>query len=421
MIVVHEKPLHWVEAFGLSALLHVGLTFIVFTSVVDVGTLFDTERPVAEDVQITSLSVDIDTVFSPDIGSGDANGAGANDLAPVEPELIEVPAAVVTETLSPEATAPEVAEAVAVAATTADAQAAAETLDTIQAAVAPVTLSPLRPQNPVAALVAAPTVDVAQPVARTPSTSPAPTALALQPTAPVSTATTQAADVTPFENVAAAAPPPLPAAPTPTDTDPLAEELITRIRDSVAATCLIAVPQQANGGVSLQVYAADEAAVGPYVDEILTGLSPRPPLSTALIDQRQCAALDYIRNTVGYPTGPMALGLDATRIESGTELTGRLSGTGGRNITLLLIDDNGVTQDLGNYLTVGVNTARFAAPLRRAGPARDTRQLLVAIGTATRPASSSRQNGRLAEDYFGALTEEVAERATITIAPFDVR
>ncbi|MEL6640521.1 MAG: hypothetical protein AAFP98_04280 [Pseudomonadota bacterium] len=184
---------------------------------------------------------------------------------------------------------------------------------------------------------------------------------------------------------------------------------------------MIAIPQQQNGTVGLQIFAADDAAVGAYSNEILAGLSPRPPQSTILVDPRQCAALDYIRGTAGYPTGPMALGLDAARIDSGTELTGRLSGTGGRNITLVLVDDNGVTQDLGNYLTVGVNTARFAAPLRRAGVARDTRQLLLAIGTATRPTSSSRQNGQLAEDYFGALTTEIAGRATITVAPFDVR
>ena len=417
MIVVHEKPLHWVEAFGLSALLHVGLTYIVFTSVVDVGTFFEAERDTPADVQITSLAVDIDTVFSADIGTGSTPGNGPESLAPVTPDLSES-AAPAVETLAPEATAPELAPVSAAPIVAAIAQAPASSAPPPATATTPISRSPLRPVNSTAVL-AEPQATAAHTLSDT--YAPTPQSGGAPQAAPNAMAPLVAEAIKPIQPTPSPAPAPLPATATSSETDPLAEELIARIRNSVAATCLIALPQQQNGGVSLQVFAADEGVVGPYVDDILSGLSPRPPLTTALIDPRQCAALDYIRSTAGYPSGPMALGLDIARIDSGSELTGRLSGTGGRNITLLLVDDNGVTQDLGNYLTVGSNTARFAAPLRRSGPARDTRQLLLAIGTATRPASSSRQNGQLADDYFDALSAEIATSATITIAPFDVR
>ncbi len=439
MIVQHDKPLHWAEAFGLSALVHVVFAYFILTAVVDVGAVFDLQERDAPEVQITSLSIDSQSVFSAEIGVGDTAGDGIDTLQPVgaarvvedasDPQTadailendssttIEQP-----ETLTP-VTSTNIPDALAPVGDVDATQTAATA-----PAIGPETISPLRPANPNAAPIGAASTqpatnlaDVVTPPAGSltptvaPQVSPAPVVQTALSQSPVTQEVEQA------NTRGAPAPAPQPAAPDAARPDPLAADLIARIRASVGATCMIAIPQQQNGTVSLQVYAANESAVGPYTDEILAGLSPRPPQSTVLIDPRQCAALDYIRATAGYPTGPMALGLDAARIDSGTELTGRLSGTGGRNITLVLVDDNGVAQDLGNYLTVGVNTARFAAPLRRAGTARDTRQLLLAIGTATRPASSTRQNGQLAEDYFGALTSEIEGRATITLAPFDVR
>lgn len=439
MIVQNEKPLHWAEAFGLSALVHVGFAYFVLTAVVDVGAVFDLQERETQDVQITSLSIDTKTVFSAEIGAGDTAGDGVDTLQPVGASLVveaqsegQNAEAITVEDGLQDIAAHETLDPVSpsdaqTAITPADTAVETKTASTAPA-IGPETISPLRPVNPSAAPVApAPTQPAAELANTTTSTTSVPTATVAQQVsrAPVVQAAVSQSPVTQAvaqaETLGTPAPAPRPAAPDAIIPDPLAADLIARIRASVGTTCMIAIPQQQNGSVSLQIYAANEAAVGPYTDEILAGLTPRPPQSTVLVDPRQCAALDYIRATAGYPTGPMALGLDATRIESGTELTGRLSGTGGRNITLVLVDDNGVAQDLGNYLTVGVNTARFAAPLRRAGAARDTRQLLLAIGTTTRPASSTRQNGQLAEDYFGALTSEIEGRATITVAPFDVR
>ncbi len=439
MIVHPEKPLHWAEAFGLSALVHVVFAYFILTAVVDVGAVFDLQEPAAPEVQITSLSIDTQSVFSTEIGSGDTSGRGADTLQPVGAAVVveaadagtDAPESTVDEsapTLAPIETLTPVTAADRPDPATASSDPALAEAPATAPAIGPETVSPLRPVTPTIAPAPPTPTQPAAVVAETPtpqSDAVVPTVAATVPQAPIAQTglvqTPTSETTAEAETKGTPAPAPQPAVQDAVVPDPLAADLIARIRASVGATCMIAIPQQQNGTVSLQVYAADDAAVGPYVDEIFAGLTPRPAQSTVLIDPRQCAALDYIRATVGYPTGPMALGLDAARIDSGTELTGRLSGTGGRNITLLLIDDNGVAQDLGNYLTVGVNTARFAAPLRRAGARRDTRQLLLAIGTATRPVSSSRQNGQLAETYFSALTDEINGRATITIAPFDVR
>lgn len=398
MMYTPEKPIHWAEAFGLSALLHVGLVYLLLNTVIDLDTIFaPADTPPAE-LQITSLAIDSGTLTGAEPGAGGASPATPQTLAPITSQDAAL------NPVDPAAPGPEVTELPPV---TQQAQVAAVTtpqaVAPVVAAMAPPPISALRPETPTLAPTAPAdpaSAGTVQPVPPTPS-EPA------QPEAPAPTA-----------------PPPAPAPPpsAPAEPDPVAADLIERIRNALSETCLIAIPQlTANGRIGLTVYTADEATVAPYADRILADLTPRPALQTVLIDPRQCAALDFIRQGAAYPTSPMTLELDASRIASGDLLTGRLTGTGGRNITLLVVDDNGVTQDLGQYLNVAVNTARFAAPLTRAGTARDTRQLLIALATPARPAAVTAQNGQLAADYFGSLTTEVGAGAPIVLAPFNVQ
>ena len=199
-------------------------------------------------------------------------------------------------------------------------------------------------------------------------------------------------------------------------------ELVSRIRANVSDTCLIAIPQQAaDGAPELVIVTASEADVAPYAEAILDGVEPRPGQRSVLLDPRQCAVLDYVRQNRSYPAFRMSFGLAADQIDSGDQLVGAVGGTAGRYVSLLLIDDNGVVQDLGQYLSFAGDEARFDVPLRRAGSARDTKQLLVAIGTNSRPQSVDVQNGQLAADYFEALNAEVGNNVPIVMLPFDVR
>lgn len=394
-----EKPIHWAEAFGLSALVHVGLTYLLLNTVVDLNTLFEPARPDVPEVQITTLALDTGSLTSTDPGAGGTTTAIPETLAPITADDAAL------DPVDPAAPGPAVEPAPAVTSP-----------DPVASVTAP------QPVAPVTAAVAPPPVSVLRPETET-----------LAPAAPTeTTAPGVAAPVTPDQPASApaepqtpaTAPPPASAPPpsAPAEPDPVAADLIDRIRNALGETCLIAIPEQsADGRVGLTIYSADEATVAPFADRILADLNPRPAQQTVLIDPRQCAALDFIRQGAAYPTSPMTLNLDASRIPSGDLLTGRLSGTGGRNITLIVVDDNGVTQDLGQYLNVAVNTARFAAPLTRAGTARDTRQLLVAIATPARPGVVAAQNGQLAETYFTALTAEIGAGAPIVLAPFDVQ
>lgn len=199
-------------------------------------------------------------------------------------------------------------------------------------------------------------------------------------------------------------------------------ELVTRIRSRLSDTCLIALPQASgDGGASLSMLSADELAMRNFADSVLADIEPRPGESTVLVDNRQCAALNFVRESTAYPTFRLSIGLDEDVIESGTVLTGTIGNTAGRFISLLLVDDNGVVQDISEYLSFTSDAALFEVPLTRVGAARDTSQALIAIATAGRPAALIEQNGQLADVFFAALRAELRTDAPLVIVPFDVR
>jgi len=222
---------------------------------------------------------------------------------------------------------------------------------------------------------------------------------------------------------------PRPPGPQPNDadvTDPSAgralTELIARIRGHDGADCLLALPQLRNGAdPELVIMAASESAIRDFMAEVFAGASDVPEQRNLLVDGRQCPALEYLRGQPAYPAFRLALSIDAREIASGTNLAGSLSNAAGRYLSLLLVDDNGVVQDLGPYVTFSGGRAAFSVPLTRNGPARDTSQLLLAVATPGRPPSVEREAGKLAEDFFPALDADTGDAASFALIPFDVR
>ncbi|MEL6680710.1 MAG: serine/threonine protein kinase, partial [Pseudomonadota bacterium] len=105
----------------------------------------------------------------------------------------------------------------------------------------------------------------------------------------------------------------------------------------------------------------------------------------------------------------------------GQSLVGVLGNVAGRYTSLLIVDDNGVVQDLRRFVTFSGGQVTFDVPMTRAGPARDTNQLLVVLATPGRPRAVQEQAGRLAEDFFAALEAELGTDPLISVVPFRVR
>jgi len=108
-------------------------------------------------------------------------------------------------------------------------------------------------------------------------------------------------------------------------------------------------------------------------------------------------------------------------IGSGGNLIGTIENVAGMYTSLLLIDDNGVVQDLRRFTSFSSGRAEFNVPVSRDGAPRDTSQILFAIATQTRPVTITNRAGYLAKDFFAQLQAEFGSSAIIALAPFEVR
>ncbi|MCQ0969170.1 hypothetical protein MLD63_01805 (plasmid) [Paracoccus sp. TK19116] len=202
--------------------------------------------------------------------------------------------------------------------------------------------------------------------------------------------------------------------------------LIGSIRQQVAEPCLIALPRNVeDGGLRVTLLGEDEARFAPLIEAV------DPPQGVALsqqpllVDARQCPAVNFARAYRSYPVFPLRIALDTTTLAAGEPLTGTISGIAdGDTLALLLIDDNGVVQDLTRFFTAGRGSATaFDVPARRAGDPRETAQLLIALTSPVPIETVSLRDGQLAEDVFAALSAEIGDPAAIKIglASFDLR
>ncbi|RAP41084.1 hypothetical protein BYZ73_11675 [Rhodovulum viride] len=204
--------------------------------------------------------------------------------------------------------------------------------------------------------------------------------------------------------------------------DLAAAALIRRIRETPAPDCLLALPRRdTEGGAGVDLLAASEAAMADYAGRLLTGDLAGTAQRRRLIDPRQCPVLELLRDSPDYPATRLGLGLDRTEVASGGRLTGGLRGVGGRYVLLLLIDNNGVVQDLQRFLSFAGNRARFDVPVTLAGPARDTSQLLLAVATDGPVSGLRAEIGRRAEQVFARGRGAALGAAALALAGFDLR
>ncbi|WP_199261308.1 hypothetical protein [Paracoccus binzhouensis] len=221
-------------------------------------------------------------------------------------------------------------------------------------------------------------------------------------------------------------PAPMPAAgedgPAEAETDPRLAELFDRIRSQLTAPCLLALPAlDAEGGIRLNLLASDDAQIPGLLRALTQGLETQVAGQAVLLDPRQCAGLAFARRDARYPVFPLAIRLQSQDVASGDSLRGTISGGAGRYVTLLMIDDNGVTHDLRRFLVNAGGRIRFDVPVARDGADRDTHQLLLAVATPKRPETVSRAAGELAEDFLDQFAREIGPEALIGVGSVYVR
>lgn len=350
--------------------------------------------PPPGEIRVTSLPVEV--IAPPVIGSPDIAVLSPPDAAAASPQLEPVPDT--TTAATPPADA-------------ADSPGA----ESLQPQPGEVLLAdPGLALPPTGAATAAPRLlpNAATPLAPAP-TGLAATNLAAPPPATAPVAPTPAATPAPAPSGAPAAEPP----------SPLLLALIDGIRARMTEPCLLALPDiLPDGQVRLTVISAGERQTGDFLAQ-LRELTEGATFAERrlLIDRRQCPALTWLRAAPGYPVFGLGVGLARDSLPSGEALQGAIGNTAGSFTTLLLVDDNGVVQDLRRFLLFSGGQARFDMPVNRVGAARDTSQILIAIATRDRPAGLSELIGYRADAVFPKLGPGLQSGALLGVAPFFVQ
>ncbi|WP_417262053.1 hypothetical protein [Celeribacter sp.] len=198
-------------------------------------------------------------------------------------------------------------------------------------------------------------------------------------------------------------------------------QLLTRIRANETPRCTLALPRRgADGQVGLSLIGADRNALDAYSATILDGFETVTRVREE-VDPRQCAALDAVALTASYPAARIGLSLASTNLQSGDTIEAQVSGAGGLDLAVLMIDDNGVVQDLSRFTTIENGIPVISAPVARVGSGRETRQILMILGSEDGPFNLTEMDGRSAEDVFSALDRDRLEQSRFALVSFDLR
>lgn len=201
-------------------------------------------------------------------------------------------------------------------------------------------------------------------------------------------------------------------------------DMLRRIRADLGQGCLLALPQRlSETELGLTVLADTDRGMGTMVENVTQGLNVPVTTRTVLVDRAQCPAVAFLRAQPSYPAFGLGLGVEATSVVSGASIRGQIAGAApGQSVTLLFVDDGGVVQDLGRFVSFDGGRASFDIPVRRDGAARDTGQLLIALATPRRPRAVGDHADKLAAEFFPALTAELERSgATVAVVSVDIR
>ncbi len=388
-----DQRMYWTAAFALSAVAHA----VAFVAIFDLwpNGLFPASIPrIMPDISVTTVIID-DTeigivsnqVSDPAPLTGPGEEPEPQTLEPATPAPENLPVSEPDPTDPPE---PERLQAIA--------------------PVETARLSPIRPDDETTLLGASPLMIAPEPL----------TAIPVQPQ---ETAAIAPVVLTPLNAGAPArTSPPKPATPDPAPQDPVMSQLVQKIRDRLGDPCLVAFPQRKSGGDPLVLVVADnDRVINTFADAVLNDADAPIEHRPILVDSRQCPALNLARENRNYPSFGLSVKLRSPIVSNGGHLVGTINNIAGLYTSLLLIDDNGVVQDLRRFTSFAAGRAEFDVPVTRPGAARDTSQILIVIATQTRPETIALRAGYLAETFFPDLQDELGTGFMLALIPFEVR
>lgn len=189
--------------------------------------------------------------------------------------------------------------------------------------------------------------------------------------------------------------------------------------------CFAALPTLSEDSVfQLEVFAQTKVELAEFADKLSARIGRTPNSTMKPISAAQCAAASFVSEGPAYPRFKLFFDIPRREIKSGEMLEGRIGNASGAFVSFLLIDDEGVVQDLNSFLQFVPGGARFRIPMSLTGSPVVTQQLLMAISSATLLQSVISMNGAKAEAFFPALASELRQKGhteDVALVAFSVK
>jgi hypothetical protein len=209
---------------------------------------------------------------------------------------------------------------------------------------------------------------------------------------------------------------------TPTETY---ETTLDVLASYAGGPCFAALPTLGDDGAfQLETFARSRSDLDKFRGALETRTGALPDTRMKPVSDAQCEALAYLQNSPAYPQYQIFFDLKAYTIPSGSVLEGKIGNTGGGFLSFLIIDDEGLVQDLGSFLRFTRGAALFRIPMTIKGSPVETQQLLMALSTPARLETVQAASGTPARQFFAALEAELRRkgvREDLAMVAFSVK
>jgi eukaryotic-like serine/threonine-protein kinase len=208
---------------------------------------------------------------------------------------------------------------------------------------------------------------------------------------------------------AAQRPNPLAQRPTPTTPAERAERILHYIRYYDSDACLLLQPVAVTeNAATIEAVAANTAAIRDFQTDfrVVNGFEPSVAASEAA--SQQCPAIDMMLRLDAHASPQFRMKAAKPAYKAGERVQVQIDGAQQRNLSLLLVQEDGAIRDLTGQLRQGGGGSGLEARIDDQGPARPSRKLLLAFAGPRRPAALDRVGQLPPDQFLKALREELS-------------
>jgi serine/threonine-protein kinase len=182
-----------------------------------------------------------------------------------------------------------------------------------------------------------------------------------------------------------------------------------------AGPCTLIRPVRlAANEVRLEAFGKEAGPIQDFYQNFIRSFGFAPQVGARLVEDAQCAALDYLDDWLGRP-GTLRLQLDRDVLSAGDALSGAISGLGERDLALVIVSDNGLVYSLNDMVTRNDEDAAFHTKISSTTPGGERPQLLFALASRPVPRLASDRPMR-ASDFFPLLAAALEESEGVEAA-----